>query len=391
MFKNSSCSFCSCTQPLSHAYLFLKKSETLQTQLRDLSKETTQEATIVHAKQIQYDRQIADMSLTISKLEASLREATRQDSMLMTDTATTSVESASTMNDHNNKNNYETMKQIKELSEEVVRLRDKVATHNSESLAMKHRLRAATDRAQQAEEELAIAKSSSTKDDPDMMYDSLERATPLSSGSRRRKTGTSTTGSIRAAMRLESGHGERSEQIGQVVDAVDSFAVTTGKWFSFPTGMGSISHHSLQRSLSVIDLTHSGTLCNFSFLFHSGKYLRKNPIARAGFIFYLILIHLWTFALLFFHAHSFGAERCDFQEGVRISHGPHALMMDQNHGVINMAKTAIATNADASGAMIPNAAAKDHDSMMDSKADGKLVDAKDAKADREDQAEIPNE
>jgi hypothetical protein len=184
-------------------------------QLRDLSKETTQEATMVHAKQIQYDRQIADMSLTISKLEASLREAARQDPM---DTAI----SESVVNEN------EMVKQIKGLSEEVVRLRDKLATQSSESLAMKHRLRAATDRARQAEEELAIAKSSAN-DEPDM-YDALERAN-TSSGGRRRKIGTTATGSIRSAMRLESGHGERSEQIGQVVDAVDSFAVSTGKCF----------------------------------------------------------------------------------------------------------------------------------------------------------------
>ncbi len=170
---------------------------------------------MVHAKQIQYDRQIADMSLTISKLEASLREAARQDPM---DTAI----SESVVNEN------EMVKQIKGLSEEVVRLRDKLATQSSESLAMKHRLRAATDRARQAEEELAIAKSSAN-DEPDM-YDALERAN-TSSGGRRRKIGTTATGSIRSAMRLESGHGERSEQIGQVVDAVDSFAVSTGKCF----------------------------------------------------------------------------------------------------------------------------------------------------------------
>lgn len=186
-------------------------------QLRDLSKETTQEATMVHAKHIQYDRQIADMSLTISKLEASLREAERMGPM-----------------DSNASENFvsgdETAKQIKMLSEEVVRLRDKLASLNSESLAMKHRLLAATERANTAEEELMIARSSSNGD-PDQ-YDAMERAnTP--SGSRRRKVGAAPSGSIRTAMRLESGHGERSEQIGQVVDAVDSFAVSTGKCFYF--------------------------------------------------------------------------------------------------------------------------------------------------------------
>jgi chromosome segregation ATPase len=183
-------------------------------QLRDLSKETAQEAAMVHAKQIQYDRQIADMSLTISKLEANLREAERVGHM------------HSTQSDITVAHDGEMAKQIKVLSEEVVRQRDKLATHNSELLAMKHRLRAATERANRAEEELTMAKSSSNGD-PDS-YDTIEQAI-TSSGSRRRKPGAPPSGSIRSAMRLESGrHGERTEQIGQVVDAVDSFAVSTG-------------------------------------------------------------------------------------------------------------------------------------------------------------------
>jgi hypothetical protein len=117
---------------------------------------------------------------------------------------------------------------------------------------------------------------------------------------------------------------------------------------------------------------------------HSGKYLRKNPIARAGFIFYLILIHLWTFTLLFFHAHSFGVERCDFQAGVRVSHGPHAMMMEQSRGVT--AKTTVRTNADASAA-IPSAG-NDQDGL---KGDTAVGGANEAKADPGSQREVPNE
>jgi hypothetical protein len=69
---------------------------------------------------------------------------------------------------------------------------------------------------------------------------------------------------------------------------------------------------------------------NAFHLFSSGKYLKRNPLARAGFIFYLVLIHLWTFVLLFFHAHSFDtiAER-DSGAGDGYSHGPHAIMQQQ--------------------------------------------------------------
>lgn len=74
-----------------------------------------------------------------------------------------------------------------------------------------------------------------------------------------------------------------------------------------------------------------------------GKYLRRNPLARAGFIFYLIMIHLWSIVILFFHAHSF-QEHGDFGAGVGIPHGPHALMMQ--HQLLNQD---IFVNADASG------------------------------------------
>ena len=61
--------------------------------------------------------------------------------------------------------------------------------------------------------------------------------------------------------------------------------------------------------------------------FVSGKYLRRNPIARAGFIFYLLLIHLWTFVLLFFHAHSFDTMGDDTGgTATRVVHGPGALL-----------------------------------------------------------------
>lgn len=57
----------------------------------------------------------------------------------------------------------------------------------------------------------------------------------------------------------------------------------------------------------------------------TGKYLRSNPIARAGFLLYLLLIHLWTFVLFIFHAHGFETVHGDFGGG-GVPHGPHALM-----------------------------------------------------------------
>jgi hypothetical protein len=60
-----------------------------------------------------------------------------------------------------------------------------------------------------------------------------------------------------------------------------------------------------------------------------GKYLRRNAVARAMFIMYLLLLHSWAFILLFVHAHSFETLHGDFGAGVSVPHGPHALMQQQ--------------------------------------------------------------
>lgn len=86
-------------------------------QLRDLSKETTHDATMVHQKQLQAERQIAELHLTISKLESNLREAEK------------TASNASGPSERSSQDE-EMQKQLQLLSEEVVRLRDRVANHN---------------------------------------------------------------------------------------------------------------------------------------------------------------------------------------------------------------------------------------------------------------------
>ena len=191
-------------------------------QLREMSKESTQEASALHAKQIHYDRKIADMSLTISKLQASLREAKKENSA--------STENHETKENSNEKSgNNESANQLKVLSDEVLRLRDKMANQNSETLALRNRLKEAADRAMKAEEKLASAIAGNGMGDG--MYDSMERAGLSGNGiGRRRKGGPSPdSGSLRSVMRLNPGQGDRREQIGKAVDVVDSFTKSTGK------------------------------------------------------------------------------------------------------------------------------------------------------------------
>ena len=254
---------------------------------------------MVHAKEVQYDRQIADMATKISKLESKIRQYEKV-------SPNSSGASADSID------NRKLPHQIKLLSEEVLRLRDKIVNQNSESLAMKSRLQTAVDRSKELEEDLYIAKMS-------LNSDAATQGHTTVSGGRRRNTGT--PASIRTAMLLNSSYSDRTEQIGQVVDQIDSFAASTGQYFIQPCEM---FFYCLIPCLNCLVFP---MLYIYIYIYISGKYLRKNPLARAGFIFYLILIHLWTFVLLFFHAHSFDAnlER-DSGTGNAHPHGPHAIM-----------------------------------------------------------------
>ena len=244
-----------------------------------MSKESTQEATSTQVQQLQYERRVAEMTLTISRLEASLRDAQNENSK------------GEKINNRDPADE-ELEQQVKLLSEEVVRLRDNLGNSSSELKTLKSRLQVALERASKAEEELASSTALVGND----MYDSMERGSgnrdSSSATARRRKPVGYQSSTIRAAMRLTSAQGDRTEQLAKVVDAVDDFAVTTG------------------------------------------KYLRKNPVARAGFIVYLLLIHVWTFVLLFFHAHNFEALKAD---DMAMAVGPHALIDFHKRNVENAA------------------------------------------------------
>lgn len=265
----------------SHSQLALEKerSEMLHIQLKEMSKESTQEATSTQVQQLQYERRVAEMTLTISRLEASLRDAQNE------------TYRGEKLNNRD-PSDEELAQQVKLLSEEVVRLRDNLGNSSSELKTLKSRLQGALERATKAEDELASATALVGSD----MYDSMELGSgnreSLSATARRRKPTGLQNSTIRAAMRLTSAQGDRTEQLAKVVDAVDGFAVTTG------------------------------------------KYLRKNPMARAGFIVYLLLIHIWTFVLLFLHAHNFETLKAD---DIAMAVGPHALIDFHKRNVENVA------------------------------------------------------
>ena len=153
------------------------------------------------------------MSVTISRLQATIRDSKQasfgdsRDSVYSSDDGERST-------------------RINSLSEQVLKQQESIARSKSEISTLKNRLKVAVARADKAEESL------SAMEDSDYIYDRMEAAT-LSASSRstmRNRGGrASASASIRSAINMNSGQGEKREKLGNAIDAVDSFSVQTGK------------------------------------------------------------------------------------------------------------------------------------------------------------------
>jgi hypothetical protein len=174
----------------------------------------------------------------------------------------------------------EDKKQIKNLSEEVVRLRESVSGSSTEISALKSRLHMALDRAKKAELPMEDRRDSGQDSGDIELANGMRRR----GATNRRSKVTNRSESIREALHLNVVQGEGTERIGKTLDSLDAF------------------------------------------LTQSGKFLRYNPLARLLFILYLLLLHLWSFAVLFFHANAFETVHGDFGAGGGVPHGLNALM-----------------------------------------------------------------
>lgn len=247
----------------------------MQHELRDMSKERTLEATSARSKQQQFDRQIVDMSLQVSKLQASLREAKKSEGINAGKSGAVYGENG----------------EVAELTEQVVRQQEKIAQNASENAALRNRLQVALERANKAEKKVERLEASTERDIESGNYGVLS-----SDGDgiprRRRRNEIS----IRSAINLSS-QNRNTERIGKAIDSLDNFSVQTG------------------------------------------KYLRRNPLARGSFILYLIMLHTWTFVVLFLHAHKFETIHGDFGAGHQMAPGPHALMQQSNPDIFKQVVT----------------------------------------------------
>jgi molecular chaperone GrpE (heat shock protein) len=174
-----------------------------------MSTERTEEATNARIRQNKYDRQIAELTLQASRLQQQTSTDTGKE-----------VGSSDVGGSFRENSEVPGLKnEVKELSEEILKTREKVGHYASEIATLKNRLKSAIDRADKAEYEAEEVMASQKTDS----YDRMERGSPSSGNSMRRRVGRSGSGAttISSAMKLEGG-GKKA------VDALDSFSVSTG-------------------------------------------------------------------------------------------------------------------------------------------------------------------
>jgi len=268
----------------------LQTSKTLREELVDLSREREEETSLAQARQKRYDRKVADLSHAVARLKSELRDAQSSSSRRNVTSGGGAKNNAGGDDDDG------LSRRVKELSEEVLRQREKLSSSNSEVSALKSRLSAALDRAMKAESSLEEWMESGSREATSVSDTGIEisagagaaafsGATRRRGGGRKGRVKATTTPTMRSALRLDAAtQGEGTERIGKSLDLLDRV------------------------------------------LLESGKFLRYNPLARLLFIAYLTVLHLWTFLLLFVHAHGFESVHGDFGSGNSAHHGPAGLM-----------------------------------------------------------------
>mmetsp|Transcript_23191 Transcript_23191/g.30248 ORF Transcript_23191/g.30248 Transcript_23191/m.30248 type:complete len:239 (+) Transcript_23191:55-771(+) len=227
-----------------------------------------------------YDQKVADLTATISRLKSSLRETKRL--------GDSSGESQSMTAGQLTKEREELRTQVKSLSEQLIRQQNIVDNSKTEISTLKSRLQAAISRAENAEMESGpISGNMYEMDVGGNAFRNTRLRRRVKGGVRNRMNGTQVR-SIRSALGMDPGRvAENLEPIAVTIDGIDSILVETGGMF------------------------------------------KQEPLARLAFFLYLIVLHLWTFCLVIFHAHSYEIEHGDFgslNQNAGLPTGPDSLV-----------------------------------------------------------------
>jgi len=264
---------------------------TLKQEIQDITDERMEETAMTLSKQRQKDREIADLNITITKLQADIRDLKIDNASKKEILERESTDAV--------KKGYRS--EIQSYLDQILKQQQKLDFQSSEISTLQTRLQVAIMRADTAEEKNKSIQDLLVSTDD---YD-IERGS-IGFSSVRRRIQKKETKSIRAAFHLQHAPGngdKKKEQIGKAIDLLDNWA------------------------------------------FQTGKYLRFNPMARGLFILYILFLHLWAFFILVFHVHTFEKEHADF--GLLSNHNHLGAKLHQHVSVeaaVNAAANVVAEN-----------------------------------------------
>jgi len=221
-----------------------QRTLTLQEELEEIAKERTEETIETQTQQRNYDRQISDLTSTVSRLQTSLQDMKKKSSGADDESLVADLQ----------RRDQEAQAQIVSLSARVLRQQTRLDTFTSEVATLKSRLQSANSRAEEAEQAMLHSPTTIMGRNVHDLESGLIGPSPA----RRRKKKGRNRSSIRNVLNL--GPGQGYDEVGQTLDAIDHFAVETG------------------------------------------SLLATNPFARMVFLMYFGLLHVWTFTLVFFHS-----------------------------------------------------------------------------------------
>ena len=232
----------------------------LKVELEEISRERAEEAMEALAIQRQHDRELVDLRTQVKRLQQSNKSNATGAVTVDVDTS----DAVMTMVKEAEK--YQL--QLTEMSDQLFKQQRNFENSKHEILALKGRVSAEQARAENAETALNVAQSNSYFVDAEggsgIAYGGAKLRRRVKGGRGDQINTPNRARSIRSALDLGPGRvSENMETVAVTIDAVDSFVLDTG------------------------------------------AVLKQEPLARMFFLFYLCILHLWTFCLVIFHAHSY--------------------------------------------------------------------------------------
>ena len=236
--------------------LLNQQNEALTKELHDINQERLVESGLSQKRQREYEERISSMNSQIHRLEKLLQSST-----LSTESSSAAQTANSEATVQQLTRELDNAKQRgASLSDQLLRQQGIAEAAKAEVLTLKERLQSANNRVEEAERALSNGSNPYEVESGDVPYSGARLRRRVKGGGRMHRRHTTPSRAARVALGMQATNNGCMEQIASTLDAFDAW---------------------------MLDV---------------GSILREEPLARVGLAFYFILVHLWAFCLIAFHA-----------------------------------------------------------------------------------------